>query len=69
MNGMCLCHAHHRYFTLHPDEWYRFCESVRPGVWELLAREMCTTKKLNNIYEEWIEHYTRALPRSERGEP
>ena len=43
-NAICLCAAHHRYFTDNPDEWTEFIERKFPGRWDELRQERFTVK-------------------------
>jgi hypothetical protein len=62
-NAVCLCNVHHRYFTMHPDEWYRFIESNYPGRWDDLKSHeeaMHTAFKVKfkeQVFKHWIEFY------------
>ena len=67
-NAVCLCSAHHKAFTLHPDHWFAFVSIARPGAWEHLnerIRERRATRvkaPLADVYAEWIGHYRAILP-------
>ncbi len=67
-NAACLCSAHHKAFTLHPDHWFVFIRDERPGTWDYLngeIRERRATKvkaPLMDVYLGWIEHYRAIIP-------
>lgn len=58
-NAMPLCHAHHRWFTLNPDEWVAFAERRDPGVWDYLNHSLNSRprKPLREVFESWIRFY------------
>jgi len=35
-NGRCLCQAHHKYYTHHPEQWARICVMLWRTDWEYL---------------------------------
>ena len=57
LNSMCLCWSHHNFFTCHPDLWTKFCEEVRPGVWDRLNALL--QEGLKPDYSYWIDYYKR----------
>lgn len=40
LNSLCLCNAHHRHFTEHPDHWTSFVEQTFPGRWDYLNERL-----------------------------
>lgn len=38
-NGRCLCQAHHKYYTHHPEEWSQICAQVWKNDWDWLIQK------------------------------
>jgi len=39
-NATCLCNTHHKFFTQHPDQWFKFIETKYPGRWDSLNEKL-----------------------------
>jgi hypothetical protein len=46
-NSTCLCAAHHRFFTDHPDLWRDFIEEMFPGRWAYLNERLRENVKVD----------------------
>lgn len=71
-NALPLCNGHHRFFTGHPDAWYRFVETVRPGLWDRLngvlndRRDAKVKVNLKDVFRDWTAWYKNgAIPGEE----
>jgi hypothetical protein len=67
LNCFCLCWSHHKFFTEHPDHWYKWVETARPGTWDRLNALLIEQRNglLKADYEYWIDFYTRNPKRPE----
>lgn len=54
-NSVCMCGAHHRFFTQNPASFQVFIEELYPGRWEFLAELERNAGKNDPDY--WIEYY------------
>lgn len=60
LNGVCMCQAHHKFYTHRPEAWAAFIESRFPGRWsDLLAidRDKQGTKPIE-AYADYRRFYT-----------
>ena len=46
-NAVCLCAAHHTFWTHRPLEWQSWVEGRFPGRWDRLRREALKYEKVN----------------------
>lgn len=53
-NCVCMCSAHHRHFTNHPDLFYRFIEENWPGRWDFLNKVLIENPKPES-YRDKVE--------------
>lgn len=56
-NSVCMCAAHHRFTTDHPDVFRDLIEGLYPGRWQSLNEKLCEDVKVRYrwVYEGLVE--------------